>query len=75
MGIVERLASDTSLWVAMSTILCVGFIAWKAHRPIIAALDNRAALIQSRLQEAEQLHQEAKIILEEYKEKSLNESL
>jgi F-type H+-transporting ATPase subunit b len=61
---------DTSFWVAVSTVLCFAFIAWKGHRPIRAMLDSRARLIQSRLEEAEALHREAQEILAEYKKKN-----
>ncbi len=66
------LFKDSSFWVAVSTLLCVGFIAWKAWRPILQALDGRAAAIHQRLAEAETLRVEAEAILNEYKQKSAN---
>jgi len=66
------LFQDSSFWVAFSTVLCIGFIAYKAWRPILHALDGRAAAIHQRLTEAETLRAEAEKILQEYKSKSAN---
>lgn len=68
---IAHLAGDTSFWVMVSTVLCFGFIAFKARRPIIDGLDGRAAAIQQRLAEAETLRAEAQSMLEEYKRKSV----
>jgi F-type H+-transporting ATPase subunit b len=70
MGIVETLTNDPTLWVAISTVLCISFIAWKAYKPILGALDSRANMISVRLREAEELHEEAKLVLAQYKQKS-----
>jgi len=66
------LIGDTSFWVMVSTLLCFGFIAWKAWSPIKGGLDARAVMITTRLNEAEALRIEAQNILEEYKQKSQN---
>jgi len=62
--------SDPNFWVMISSVLCFGFIAMKAAKPIAAALDNRSQLIVSRLAEAEALRNEAAAILEDYKKKA-----
>jgi F-type H+-transporting ATPase subunit b len=67
-----NLLQDSAFWVAASTVLCVGFIAYKAWRPILGALDTRANAIHQRLIEAEALRDEAEKILNEYKQKSAN---
>jgi F0F1-type ATP synthase membrane subunit b/b' len=71
MSFFDSLFADTSFWVAVSTILCVGFIVYKARHGVLAALDQRADTIRLRLEEAAELHQEATRILEEYKLKSV----
>jgi F-type H+-transporting ATPase subunit b len=68
----QNILHDATFWVAVSTVLCVGFIAFKAFRPILAALDARAAAIHARLSEAESLRHEAEAVLAEYKAKSQN---
>lgn len=72
MDLLRHLLSDTAFWVALSTILCFGFIGFKAWRPILDALDARSADIRQNLAEAEALRREAEAILEEYKAKSAN---
>lgn len=69
---IQALLHDSAFWVAVSTILCVGFIALKAYRPILGSLDARAAAIHQRLAEAENLRREAQDVLAEYKAKSEN---
>jgi F-type H+-transporting ATPase subunit b len=68
----SELLSDPEFWVTISMILCYGFIASKAWRPIKDGLDARAVTINNRLNEAEALRLEAQKILEEYKQKSEN---
>lgn len=63
---------DTSFWVMVSTVLCIGFIAFKAFKPIREGLDARATAITTRLAEAEALRLEAMALLDEYKQKSEN---
>lgn len=70
MEMLQTLLQTESFWVAVSTMLCMGFIGFKAYRPLLASLDARADSIRVRLAEAEQLHEEAKAVLEEYKQKS-----
>ncbi len=70
MELLHSLLQTETFWVAISTVICVGFIAFKAYRPLLGALDARADSIRVRLAEAEALHEEAKAVLEEYKEKS-----
>jgi F-type H+-transporting ATPase subunit b len=70
MDMLQSLLQSESFWVAVSTVLCIGFIAFKAYRPLLASLDARADSIRVRLAEAETLHEEAKAVLEEYKTKS-----
>lgn len=69
-NIISSLVSNTNFWVLLSTVLCVGLIAWKAGRPILQGLDQRANAIHARLAEAENLRLEAQQILEVYKKKS-----
>jgi F-type H+-transporting ATPase subunit b len=66
------LFQDPTFWVMISTVLCVGFIAFKAAGPILKSLDGRATAIHQRLIEAEVLRVEAENILKEYKDKSAN---
>ena len=68
----QTLIHDERFWVAVSTILCFGFIGFKAYKPILAGLDGRAEMIRLRLAEADALRDEAQKVLEEYKEKSAN---
>ena len=63
---------DPNFWVMISTVLCFGFIGFKAWKPIQTGLDGRAATIEKRLAEAEALRVEAQAILEEYKQRSEN---
>ncbi len=70
METLHHLLQTETFWVMISTVLCVGFIAFKAYRPLLASLDARADMIRVRLAEAETLHEEAQRILEEYKQKS-----
>jgi F-type H+-transporting ATPase subunit b len=72
MELIQHFINDPTFWVAVSTVVCFGFIGMKAWRPILAALDGRAASIRLRLDEAEALRNEAQAILEEYKQKSAN---
>lgn len=74
MSLFTTLTQDPAFWVAVSTVLCIGFIALKAYKPILAGLDARAQIIRQRLDEAAQLHAEAAKILEDYKQKSLDAS-
>lgn len=64
--------NDTAFWVAVSTVLCFGFIGFKAYKPILEGLDGRAQMIRQRLAEAEELRAEAERVLADYKEKSAN---
>lgn len=68
----SHLFADPTFWVAMSIVLCVGYIARKAAGPLLGALDARSDMIRTRLHEASVLHEEAKALLEEYKNKSQN---
>lgn len=70
MNFLSSLINDPTFWVAVSTVLCLGFIALKAAGPIAGALDARGNAIRTRLSEAAALHEEAKAILAEYKAKS-----
>lgn len=72
MDLYTSLIGDTSFWVMVSTVLCFGFIGYKASKPMREGLDNRAKAISARLNEAEALRIEAENILKEYKEKSEN---
>lgn len=72
MTIVMNLLNDPSFWVTISTLICFGFIAYKAYKPVLAGLDARAAAIRDRLAEAEALREEARVVLEDYKQKSAN---
>lgn len=72
MDFINSLFGDPTFWVAVSTVLCFGFIGYKAYKPLLQGLDSRAEMIRQRLAEAEQLRLEAAQVLEEYKEKSAN---
>lgn len=72
MEFISHLLNDPSFWVGVSTVLCFGFIGWKAYKPILQGLDARAASIRHRLEEADALRAEAEALLEEYKQKSEN---
>lgn len=67
---ITGLIADTNFWVLLSTVLCIGFIAFKAAKPVVAALDDRANTISARLAEAEALRNEAAAILAEYQVKA-----
>jgi F-type H+-transporting ATPase subunit b len=69
---IAHLLADPTFWVMISTVLCFGFIGFKAYKPILTGLDSRAEAIRHRLAEADALHREAEMILEEYKQKSAN---
>lgn len=72
MEFINFMINDPRFWVAVSTVLCFGFIGLKAYKPILAGLDGRAAQIRQRLAEADELRDEAQKVLAEYKEKSAN---
>lgn len=72
MDFINFLLNDPRFWVAVSTVLCFGFIGIKAYKPILAGLDGRAEAIRVRLAEADELRAEAEKVLAEYKEKSAN---
>ena len=68
----SNLLQQPEFWVMVSTLLCFGFIASKAWKPIQSGLDARTATIEKRLAEAEALRVEAQNILQEYKQRSEN---
>jgi F-type H+-transporting ATPase subunit b len=68
----SNVIQDPNFWVMISTILCFGFIGFKAWAPIQSGLDARAGTIEKRLAEAEALRNEAQNILQEYKQRSEN---
>ena len=68
----QHLINQPEFWVAVSTVLCFGFIGFKAYKPILQGLDARAEQIRIRLAEAEELRKEAEEVLAAYKEKSAN---
>lgn len=56
-------------WVAVSFLLFVALIAWKAWGPMMRALDSRADKIREELDEAQRLREEAQHLLAEYQRK------
>lgn len=67
--LIQHLLHDTHFWVAVSTIICFGFLIAKARTPLLQALDRRSDSIRSRLDEAEDLYHEAQRLLNEYQAK------
>jgi F-type H+-transporting ATPase subunit b len=65
----SHLISDTTFWVAVSTVVCFGFIIYKARKPFVESLDQRTNAIRVRLDEAESLYRQAEQVLTEYKTK------
>ena len=60
---------DPTTWVAVAFIIFVAFMYAKARKPMLAALDARAAKIKHNLDEAQRLRTEAEKLLAEYKKK------
>lgn len=61
--------SDPSLWVAVAFLLFMAFFIWKAVPGMIKGLDNRAAGIKSKLEEAREIREDAERTLAEYQRK------
>ncbi len=60
---------DPQTWVLVGFVIFVAFFVWKAGKPIIGALDDRAARIKEELDEAQRLREEAQHLLAEYQRK------
>lgn len=65
----EHLLHDPAFWVGLSFILFVSLIFKPVGRIILAALDDRAVKIQSELDEAIRLKEEAQALLSSYQRK------
>ena len=58
--------ADPTFWVAVSFVIFIGLAAWKGWGAATAALDARASDIQRKLDEAQQLREEAQAAKAEY---------
>lgn len=65
----DNLLSDSTFWVAVSFVLFMALIVWKALGPAMRSLDSRAARIREELDEAQRLREDAQHLLAEYKRK------
>jgi len=64
-----KLLQSAEFWVAVAFVLFVIFMAWKAAKPMMAALDARAERIRTEIEEAKRLREEAQKLLAEYQRK------
>ncbi len=64
-----ELLKDAETWVAVSFLIFVAFMLWKGLRPMLGALDARAAKIRQELDDAQRLREEAQKLLAEYQRK------
>lgn len=60
------LVGDPAFWVGLAFLIVAAFIYLKARKPILAALDGRAATIKARIDEARQLREDAQKMLADY---------
>jgi F-type H+-transporting ATPase subunit b len=58
--------ADPALWVSIAFIIVVAFVWWKAKGAIVGGLDNRAAGIKSKIDEARKLREDAQALLADY---------
>jgi len=65
----DHLLQSAEFWVAIAFVLFVIFMVWKATKPLMAALDGRAARIKQELDEAQRLREDAQKLLAEYQRK------
>ena len=61
--------ADSATWVAVSFVIFVVLVVWKAGPGILKGLDKRGIEIRSQLDEARQLREEAEKQLAEYQRK------
>jgi len=64
-----ELLKDAEFWVAISFLIFVAFMLWKATKPLLGALDARADKIKQELDDAQRLREEAQKLLAEYQRK------
>lgn len=64
-----ELLKDAETWVAVSFLIFVAFMLWKGLKPMLGALDARAAKIKQELDDAQRLREEAQKLLAEYQRK------
>lgn len=65
----KHLMADTTFWVAVSSVICLTYIAIKARKPLLSSLDQRTHAIRIRMEEAESLYRQAEDVLAQYKAK------
>jgi len=65
----NHLLQSAEFWVAVAFVIFVLFMLWKATKPMMAALDARAARIKTEIDEAQRLREEAQKLLAEYQRK------
>lgn len=63
------LLHDPTFWVAVAFFVFMGFMIWKARKPMLDGIDARAERIKAELDEAQRLREEAQKTLAEYKRK------
>jgi F-type H+-transporting ATPase subunit b len=67
------LLGDPTFWVAVGTVLFIGFVVWQRVPQMVGKmLDDRADAIRAELDEALRLRTEAEVLLKEYKAKTAN---
>ncbi|MHA1538838.1 MAG: F0F1 ATP synthase subunit B family protein [Alphaproteobacteria bacterium] len=65
----SELIKNAEFWVAVSFLIFVAFVLWKGLKPMLGALDARAAKIKQELDDAQGLREEAQKLLAEYQRK------
>lgn len=64
-----EILKEAETWVAVSFLIFVAFVLWKGLKPMLGALDARAAKIKQELDDARRLREEAQKLLAEYQRK------
>ena len=65
----EKFFQAPETWVLVGFVIFSLFVLWKAWRPLMGALDKRAATISNEIDEARKLREEAQALLAEYQRK------
>ncbi len=60
---------DPTFWVAVAFLIFVVLVVWKARKAITSGLDARGAKIETEIEEANRLREEAQHLLADYKRK------
>jgi F-type H+-transporting ATPase subunit b len=68
-GFFATTIQDPTFWVAVAFLIFVALIVWKARGAITGGLDARGAKIQTEIDEAKRLREEAQQLLADYKRK------